>query len=151
APAGRERAQDVYAAALHLSTLPVVDPDHIAAMGFSHGGWTVLNAAATPQPSLTGLRGQLAGRGRLAAFVALYPPCRDTATKDFIAPLLILIGAADDWTPAAQCEDLADKTRPAVPELQLKVYPDAYHAFDENQQARKVLGHTLAYNGSAAA
>ena len=47
-----ERARDIYASALALSARPDVRADRIAAMGFSHGGWTVLDAAAADRAVL---------------------------------------------------------------------------------------------------
>jgi dienelactone hydrolase len=45
-------------------------------------------------------------------------------------PLLILIGAADDWTPAAPCKDLADQARASNEPVSIVLYPNAYHDFD---------------------
>ncbi len=147
---GRARAVDVYAAALYLANLPDIQPARIAVMGFSHGGWTALHAAAQREPTLLSLREQLAAaNGALAAVIGLYPACRDTARQDFVAPQLILIGDLDDWTPASNCTALAAKARPGGPELQLTVYPGAHHDFDVNLPPRKRFGHTLAYNAAA--
>jgi dienelactone hydrolase len=148
---GRERAQDVYAAASYLAGRPDVNAGAIAVIGFSHGAWTALNAAAANQPSLRVARERFSAQGSLAAFIALYPPCRDTATATFIAPTLILIGQLDDWSPAAECERLAATPRPATPEVRLVEYPDAYHHFDEPGRQRLSYGHVLAYNAPAAA
>ena len=44
-----------------------------------------------------------------------------------LTPILILIGANDDWTPMPPCRTLASR----FPErITLQVYPDAWHDFD---------------------
>ena len=60
------RAADVYAAAAKLQSMGVVDGDRIAAMGFSHGGGTVLAAWRTQSkhPDV-----------KLRALIAFYPGC----------------------------------------------------------------------------
>jgi len=47
-----------------------------------------------------------------------------------IAPLLILAGELDDWTPAAPCQRLADRARADGQPVSIVVYPRAYHSFD---------------------
>jgi dienelactone hydrolase len=48
------------------------------------------------------------------------------------APLLLLIGEKDDWTPAKPCVELSEKTRVQYPgdTFELRIYPDSYHDFD---------------------
>ncbi len=61
-------------------------------------------------------------------------------------PLLILIGAADDWTPAAPCERLAAAADKAGEPVTYQAYPRAYHDFDHPQLKLRVH-HGLAYSG----
>src|SRR5258708_3531706 len=42
-----DRAADAYGALRHLKDLPFVDGDRVALMGWSHGGWTTLEAMAS--------------------------------------------------------------------------------------------------------
>jgi dienelactone hydrolase len=109
------REQDAFDALGYAQHLPYVDPKRIAVMGGSHGGTTTLLAMAR--------RGFRAG-------VALYPRC-SVAPRAYqpSAPLLVLIGELDDWTPAADCQRLAN-------EVTLKVYPGAHHAFDSERPVR---------------
>lgn len=47
----------------------------------------------------------------------------------------MLVGAADDWTPAEPCIQLAGKAS-AGAALQIEVYPDAFHGFDGTAPVR---------------
>lgn len=46
------------------------------------------------------------------------------------APLLLLIGEADDWTPAAPCKALAARVAARGEPMQIVTYPGTYHDFD---------------------
>lgn len=45
-------------------------------------------------------------------------------------PLQILIGASDDWTPAAPCLELAERVRAAGGPMEIVAYDGAFHDFD---------------------
>ncbi len=164
APAGRrlhdvgygQREADIYAALAYLRTLPYVDGRHVGMMGGSHGGSTTLTAMAAPVSEGAPLAAaKLAG---LKAAVALYPRCgweyggwsvqrqfggfgpvtAYLGTYKPVAPLLILIGDRDDWTPAADCAALAERARDAGYPVTLKIYPGAHHAFDSRAPVRYV-------------
>jgi dienelactone hydrolase len=45
-------------------------------------------------------------------------------------PTLILIGSADDWTPAAACQQMVAGARGRSARVQIVVYPRAHHEFD---------------------
>jgi dienelactone hydrolase len=78
------------------------------------------------------------GRARplqaFAAAVAFYPGCtgRSANVDGFhpYAPLLVLMGEADDWTPAAPCHALAQAVAARGEPMILITYPDTYHDFD---------------------
>ena len=116
--AGGARRQDAYAAAAWLAAQPGTPRGGVVLVGWSDGGSTVLAAANDPPPGL--LRG----------IVAFYPGCRVLAERASwvpAVPILILMGADDDWTPAEPCRSLAARY-PA--QLKLVLYPGAYHDFD---------------------
>lgn len=123
------RAEDATAALVWLRARPDVDRQRIAVMGWSHGGGTVMWAASAWHGER---RRSLAG-GDFVAAIAFYPPCwvsRDTPGYQLALPTTILIGEADDWTPAGPCRELAARTDQMQGRLVLHIYPDAHHGFD---------------------
>ncbi len=150
------RSFDAYAALAWLRTQPFVDGAHVGVMGGSHGGSSTLGAMVTPA-SPTGYLVQEKQYG-FAAGIALYPGCGDqyaawSVKREFgghgpvteyvgvyrpIAPLLILIGEKDDWTPAPHCAELAARARTAGFPVEIKIYPGANHSFDSSNPVRYV-------------
>ena len=137
------RARDAYAALAYLRTLPYVDGRRVGLMGGSHGGSTTLVAMVAPEKDTESLAREK--RDGFAAAVALYPGCamrlgswRSDATGVYraVAPLLILIGEKDDWTPAEPCRKLTDSARANGYPVEIKVYPGAHHAFDSDRPVR---------------
>ena len=141
----RLRANDAAAALAYLKTLPYVDGKRIAVMGGSHGGSATLAAIVD-----RGVGG--APSAGFAAAIALYPGCawsygdwsveREAGTGGGrpivaykgvfkpLAPLLILTGALDDWTPAEPCRQLAERAKAAGHAVDIMIYPGAHHSFD---------------------
>jgi dienelactone hydrolase len=131
------RAKDAHGAKIYLEGLPFVDSNRIAVMGWSHGGETTLHAVQINVPSSSPFQ----------AAVALYPYCIRLYILN--SPLLVLIGEKDDWTPANECK-FHLKPKEGWPEIILKVYPDAYHAFDATHGIGFYMGHVTGRNQSAA-
>ncbi len=132
-PSGARR-QDAIAAATWLAAQPGLAPDGIALLGWYNGGGTVLETARSA-PDLP--------NGLFRRFVAFYPGCARRAKEvrwQPSGPLLILVGAADDWTPAPPCADLAARFPARVA---LVTYPGAYHDFDAPDRPVTLL-HGLA-------
>jgi dienelactone hydrolase len=129
------RVADAYAALARARAHADVDGSRVGIMGGSHGGSTVLATIATTSENQALARD---GAGFVAA-VALYPRCQPYAWGyKPIAPLLILIGDKDDWTPAEQCRTLAEAARSAGQPVTLKIYPGAHHSFDNDKPVRYV-------------
>jgi len=135
------RVRDAYAALAHARALPYVDGRRVGLMGGSHGGSTTLASMAAPESTREPLAREK-GAG-FAAAVALYPSCGttlgdSTGTYRPVAPILILIGEKDDWTPAETCVKLAASTRASEYPVAITVYPGAHHSFDSDRPVRFV-------------
>lgn len=115
-----DRVNDAWAGRAFLASRADVDAQRIALLGWSNGGSTTLRT----------LRETPSDTPPFAAAVAFYPGCESflRAGQNYrpASPLLLLIGEADDWTPAEPCRRLAE----AAPQIRLVTYPEAYHAFD---------------------
>jgi dienelactone hydrolase len=120
----RDRADDARGALRYLQGRPEVHADRVGLLGWSNG------AAAT----LSVLFDEGSAARDFRAAVAFYPNCarKYPGGPEFrpYAPLYVLVGALDDWTPAAPCMTLVDRARAAGAPIAIKVYPGAHHAFD---------------------
>jgi dienelactone hydrolase len=132
------RVRDAYAALAYARTLPFVNWRHVGLMGGSHGGSTTLASMLAPEGDSDPLAKDK--RAGFAAAVALYPACAPaprvwqapSGVYRPVAPLLILIGEKDDWTPAEHCRRLAEAAERAGYPVTIKVYPGAHHSFDSS-------------------
>jgi dienelactone hydrolase len=146
----RQRMFDAYAALAYLRTLPFVDGARVGLMGGSHGGNTTLVSVVASKDT--------AGRAPgFSAAVALYPGCKATlgnwhadltGVYKPLAPLLILVGELDDWTPAEPCRRLADAAQKAGYPVAIKIYPGAYHSFDSGNPPHFVAARVNASSPS---
>lgn len=122
--AGRERAADAYAAAAWLAREPYVAPDRIGLIGWSNGASGALYGLLPENRRPPGFR----------AGVAFYPGCRALAQSKTpyrpYAPLLVLAGEADDWTPAGPCVELTAIAKNQGAAMEIVTYPGAHHSFD---------------------
>jgi dienelactone hydrolase len=127
---GRMRAPDVFAAAAYLKTLPQIDARRIAAIGYSHGGWTLLTSASTERqyPDVS-----------IRAFILFYPSCGGFTKLPGSTPILMLLGGKDDWAPAAPCEALAKSAAAEGRSVTAVVYPEARHHFDGAEVRRLTI------------
>jgi dienelactone hydrolase len=149
---GAERASDALAAAYVLAGRPDVRRDRIAVIGWSHGG----GGAARVTKDWVGrrpAREKLASvAGKLVASVDFYGGC-GAAGYSVVVPLLVLVGADDDWNSGgATCLELA-KAQPTL--VTVQVYPGVYHGFDSEgggtAEFRSAGGHVMRYDPVATA
>jgi dienelactone hydrolase len=120
-----------------LATHPRIDAARIGVIGFSRGGQVALYSALEPlRHSVTG------DELRFAAHVALYPSCSIPYHAGQVsgAPILMLLGAADDYTPPQFCRAYADWFRGKGAPVRISEYAGAYHDFDIADSPRFVRG-----------
>jgi dienelactone hydrolase len=120
----RERVDDAEAALKYLAARPDVDPKQISLVGWSNGGSSTLYAVE-PKHAPAG--------ADFARAIAFYPGCRaplETGRWRTRLPLMVLIGAIDDWTPAAPCAALVADAKAKGEPAEIVTYADAYHDFD---------------------
>jgi dienelactone hydrolase len=134
-----DRVGDAYAALAYLRQAPGVDANRIALLGWSHGGGVTLDAIGLQQRATALVTPDRAFR----AAIAFYPGCtsRNKQSGHFHpnAPILLLIGEADDWTPAAPCKALVSTVVGRGEPMQIVTYPDTYHDFDNPALTRQRL------------
>ena len=85
-----------------------------------------------------------------ARAIAFYPSCRmQSESPSFAArmPLLILMGEADDWTPAAPCNYLTKAAQARGEKVEFVLYPGAVHDFDHPRLDMKER-ENIAYSAS---
>ena len=124
------RRLDALGAVAYLADRSDVDAKRIGIVGWSNGGSTVLAATNLRHPDVA------AALAKPAFAVAFYPACAVELKRGYepVGPLLMLVGQADDWTPAAPCRALA--RAPAEPKPEIDVFAGAYHDFDTDMPVR---------------
>jgi len=110
-----------------LSTHPAIDPARIGILGFSRGGQVALYSALEPFRR-AGVEGNL----RFALHIALYPSCSLPYRSREVskAPMLLLLGGADDYTPAAHCARYVEFFRSKGAPVASVTLRGAHHGFD---------------------
>jgi dienelactone hydrolase len=145
------RVSDAIGALDALRKLTYVDKTRIGIMGGSHGGWATLAAMAESGGPLAEAK-----RKGFAAGLALYPSCLvrygEWVTRrkngrvgpmtgfsghyQALAPVLILTGEEDDWTPAEPCRAMVESSRARGQNIDIRIYSGAHHAFDSSSPLR---------------
>ena len=124
------RRLDALGAVAYLAERADVDAKKIGLVGWSNGGSTVLAA--------TNLRHRDVASAQVqpAFAVAFYPGCEADLRRGYqaAAPLLMLVGQSDDWTPPGPCRALAREASGPRPEIE--GYAGAYHGFDSDAPVR---------------
>jgi dienelactone hydrolase len=125
-----QRRRDALGALQWLAAQPGVDGARLGLIGWSHGGSAVLATLQRGHP-------EVASAAVQPTFaVAFYPGCADPLRRRWqpTAPLLMLLGGADDWTPPEPCEALARQA--GGPPVRVETYAGAYHGFDGTAPVR---------------
>jgi dienelactone hydrolase len=135
---GPELSGDVLIAITEVRKLPYVNPNQLAIMGHSHGGWAIMsllsmdlnenlppNLSSLPVQSMVGVKGA----------IVLYPFCPpsfflDSGGDNWNTSIktLVLMGGKDPLTEGClkTISILNEKSKPVI----YHVYPSAYHGYD---------------------
>ena len=116
-----ERRADTLGAIVWVAAQSWAQPQHVALLGWSHGGSAVLSATDSTRADVRGIG------VRPAVAVAFYPGCSAALKSRYqpSAPLVMMLGEKDDWTPPGPCIELGKAVAAEV-----NVYADSYHDFD---------------------
>jgi dienelactone hydrolase len=157
------RFDDAIGALRWLHGRPYVDRQRVGIIGWSNGGVFAMAAVNGPTFERTRKRGVQIPEPGFRAAVGVYPGgCFSLVNERSVRPLLLLIGADDDWTLASECVQLAEAQRAKGADVTLVVYPGAVHYFDVKGQPRawiadvenrnrpnKCCGATVGYDAAA--
>ena len=137
----RDVRRDAYGALYYLASLPDVDKNRIAVMGFSLGAIAINNNLI---PALSRPSGGL----DFKAAISLYGHCNNLYyySKDSI-PLMEIVGEKD-INHAPSCEQTG-KFYPIL--IEVHVLPGAFHGFDDVEASGRydIVGSYMQYSGSA--
>ncbi|MCP4409363.1 MAG: prolyl oligopeptidase family serine peptidase [Gammaproteobacteria bacterium] len=134
----RERPGDAYTGLQYLQELEGIDDERIFLIGWSQGGGIALLAMNTESIG----RPDPAPAQDFRAAVAFYPAACSNRLQSLpyttvkqgrwrtVAPILILQGAADNWTPPEPCMEFVAEVRSRGEPVEIILYPGAVHAFD---------------------
>lgn len=116
-----ERRADALAAVAWAARQGGAGPQRVALLGWSHGGSAVLSATDASRSDVQ------AQAVQPVLAVAFYPGCGASLRGRWkpSAPVLMLLGALDDWTPPEPCVALARRSGGEV-----RVFDDSHHDFD---------------------
>jgi len=130
------RPLDAYGALKYLRGRGDVNPDRIGVQGWSNGGMTVLVTMSDQAP---GIAKPTATTGFRAA-LAEYPGCGMDAVKGEwrpYAPVLMLLGSADEEVSPKRCETFAKKAQKAGGPLEYHVFDGAEHNYDDPSNTKQ--------------
>ena len=119
---------DIYRALEAVAGHPRIDPQRIALMGFSRGGQATLYASLKRFHRMWNKSGV-----KFAAYLPFYPDCMTSYIGDTDIenrPIRIFGAALDDYNPVAVCKAYVERLKAAGHDVELTVYPNASHAFD---------------------
>lgn len=138
------RTLDSLAALRFLQQDEGIVNDAIGVQGASQGAAVAMNAVSSDW-----LYDHYDVKPGFAAAIAWYPYCANRSPP--VVPLLILIGAEDDWTPAHLCRQwVEERHADHTPRPQLVVLAGAHHSFDlPGVRRQQFQGHTVASDREA--
>jgi dienelactone hydrolase len=139
-PPSTARLDDTLGALRYLQARPDVDRARVGVIGWSNGGVFSLSAVNGPTLERASARGVVLPSPGFAAAIGIYPGgCESLTPERVIRPVLILMGDADDWTPAHECVRMAEAMRGRGSDITVETFPGAYHYFDVRGMSKRVL------------
>lgn len=131
------RIYDTFAVFRYLQTHPCVDPDRIGLTGYSFGGIVAIDSVESA------LADRLGGGHVYKATLPVYPSCQATfkETSPTKTKVHMLLGAADNYTPASYCLDSIEKRRSKGWNISATVYEGAHHGFNLEISERRLPNH----------
>ena len=119
--------RDAFQALLFLSRHPMIDSSRIGVTGWSLGGTVSLYSAWLPIAEALAPEGE-----RFAAHLPFYPGAhlRMQEMRWSQAPIHVLHGEADDYTPISFVHSLAEQLEPHGIQIEITGYTGAHHSFD---------------------
>jgi dienelactone hydrolase len=125
----RDRVDDVLATKKWLLERKDVDPNKLVLWGWSHGGGAVLATITRT------VGAELHADTKFAHAISFYPGCTNymmsARVPKISSPLTLLIGEADDWTPAAPCKSWVKTLQENKQTATITSFANAYHGFDD--------------------
>src|SRR5688572_3656011 len=126
-----ERFDDAVGALRYLHSRSWVDRSRVGVIGWSNGGCFAMALGHGPTHERARRRGANLPEPGIRAAVAVYPGgCFSLVQEQAVRPLLVLIGAADDWTAPGPCVEMVNAMRARGGEVSIVLYPGAVHYFD---------------------
>jgi dienelactone hydrolase len=132
---------DAYNGLRWLAARDDVDPARVVLLGFSYGGMASVIGANEA------VRDRLAPPGlRFAGHVSFYGPCvsRFEDPRTTGAPVLMLLGDADENVPVARCREVAADLERGGSAVQVEVYAGAAHQWDNPYPGRRRMELNMA-------
>ena len=149
---GQDRAKDILAAIEYVSQEPDIDVSKVALVGFSHGGWAVLDflSGAPGDAGLhwTGLKDSSLKRPEILGAFVNYPycmhPARSVKLKSLASntPVQMILASNDKITFSTPCRRLSKVLQAKDAPIKCRILKGATHAFDEKAHDGKIFGRT---------
>jgi carboxymethylenebutenolidase len=132
------RPLDAYGALAYLRSRPDVAADRIALQGWSNGGSAALVTMSVGAPR----RASETPTSGFRVALVFYPACGLQKRFDRegylpYAPVRIFHGTADDEVSYRPCRALVERSQAVGGDIDIRLYPDATHGFDDPGRRRQ--------------